>query len=798
MFRNYFKISWRNLLRDRSASLINIGGLSVGIAVVMLIGLWIYDELSFNKNFENYDRVAQVMQHATANGYVYSENSMPFPIGRELQTTYGSNFKYVVMASYQGDHILTAGDKNISKNGIYMDVDGARLLSLKMLKGTRDGLKNPNSILLGASAAKSFFGDTDPLNKVLKIDNKTSVKVTGIYEDLPFNSEFQGLDFISPWDLYITLETWIKANSSKWDNNSFQTFVQIADHTDFKSVDKNILYAKSNRVDPADKKFKFEVFLHPMRDWHLRAHWENGAKTGGLIENVWLFGLVGIFVLLLACINFMNLSTARSEKRAREVGIRKAIGSLKRQLIIQFYSESILVVIFAFLVSIGLVELFLPWFNDVAAKQMVLPWANPLFWLCALVFILFTGIIAGSYPALYLSSFQPIKVLKGTFRVGRFASLPRKVLVVLQFSISLGLIIGTMIVYDQIQYTKKRPIGYDRNGLIMVQMKSPDFYGKFDLLRNDLIKSGAIMELAESSTPLTNAWSDNGGFSWPGKDPNLDGDFKTIWVTHDFGKTVGWQFKEGRDFSRNFRTDSSAIILNEAAVRFMGLKDPLGTMVKWDNGFSTKNYRVIGIIKDMVMNSPYDPVKQNIFFMDYENVNWIILKMNPNQSVGESISKIEAAFKRYIPSAPFDYIFADREFATKFAAEERIRKLLTFFAGLAIFISCLGLFGLASFVAEQRTREIGVRKVLGATVFNLWTMLSRDFVFLVAISLAIVTPISYYSMQDWLLKYPYRTEISWWIFVAAGAGGILLTLITISYQAVKAAIANPVKSLRTE
>jgi putative ABC transport system permease protein len=798
MFRNYFKVSWRNLLRDKSASLINIGGLSVGIAVVMLIGLWIYDELSFNKNFENYDRIAQVMQHTTANGNVYSDNSMPFPIGRELQTNYGSNFKHVVMANWQGDHILTAGEKSISENGIYMDVDGPRMFSLKMLKGTRDGLKDPNSILLAASAAKSLFGEDDPLDKLLKIDNKLSVKVTGIYEDLPFNSEFKKLDFISPWDLYITSETWIKASSAKWNDNSFQTFVQIGDHADFKTVDNNIINSKYNRVDPADKKYKFEVFLHPMRDWHLRSHWENGVKTGGSIENVWIFGLVGVFVLLLACINFMNLSTARSEKRAREVGIRKAIGSLKRQLIAQFYSESILVVIFAFVLSIGLVQLFLPWFNDVAAKQMILPWANPVFWIAALVFIIFTGVIAGSYPALYLSSFQPIKVLKGTFRVGRFASLPRKILVVLQFSISLGLIIGTMIVYNQIQYTKKRPIGYDRNGLMMVQMKSPDFYGKFDLLKDDLINSGAIQDLAESSTPITNAWSDNGGFSWPGKDPGLDGNFKTNWVTHDFGKTVGWEFKEGRDFSRNFRTDSSAIILNEAAVKFMGLKDPVGTIVQRNNGFSLKNYRVIGVIRDMIMESPYDPVKQNIFFLDYENVNWIILKMNPNKNASESISKIEATFKKYIPSAPFDYKFVDLEFAAKFAAEERIRKLLTFFAGLALFISCLGLFGLASFVAEQRTKEIGVRKVLGATVFNLWKMLSKDFVLLVLVSLAIVTPVSYYSMQGWLLKYPYRTEISWWIFVAAGLGGMLITLITVSYQAIRASIANPVKSLRSE
>jgi ABC-type antimicrobial peptide transport system permease subunit len=389
-------------------------------------------------------------------------------------------------------------------------------------------------------------------------------------------------------------------------------------------------------------------------------------------------------------------------------------------------------------------------------------------------------------------------VLKGTFKVGRFASMPRKVLVVMQFTISLALIIGAIIVYNQIQYSKDRPIGYNRNGLMMVQMKSPDFYGKFDLLRTDLRNLGAIEELSESSSPLTEVWSDNDGFSWQGKDPTLDGDFGTIWVTHDFGKTVGWQFKEGRDFSREFKTDSSAIVLNESAVKFMGIKNPVGTMVKWGTDAKAKSYKVIGVIKDMLMESPYEAVRQTIYFMDYENVNWIVMKLNPNKSASESVSKIEAAFKKYIPSAPFDYKFADTEFAAKFAAEERIGKLSTFFAALAIFISCLGLFGLASFVAEQRTKEIGVRKVLGASVFNLWRLLSKDFVLLVIISLLIAVPISYYFMHNWLQSYQYRTKISWWVFAVAGFGAFVITILTVSFQAIKAAIANPVKSLRTE
>jgi putative ABC transport system permease protein len=797
MIKNYFKIAWRNLIKNKGYSAINIGGLAVGMAVAILIGLWIYDELSFDRYHKNYDHIARVMQRQTTNGIVYSGDAMPFPMGKELQTSFKSDFKYVVMASWQGAHILTYGEKKISKPGIYMDADGPGMLTLKMLEGTYNGLRDPHSILLAESTAKAIFGNADPMNRLMKIDNQLDVKVTGIYEDLPYNTAFRDLTFIAPWDLYVSSEPWIQRarDHLQWDNNSFQLFAQIADNTNFYSVDKKIINSKQDHVDPEDKKYKSQIFLHPMRDWHLRSHWnDNGIKTGGLIEYVWLFSIVGVFVLLLACINFMNLSTARAEKRAKEVGIRKTIGCVRRQLVGQFYSESLLVVVFAFALSVILVQLTLPWFNDVASKKMFIPWGNPLFWLTGICFTIITGIVAGSYPALYLSSFQPVEVLKGTFRVGRFASIPRKVLVVLQFTISLALIIGTIIVYSQVEYSKNRPIGYNRDGLMMVEMKSPDFYGKFDLLRSDLKSSGAITELAESSSPLTGVWSNNDGFTWQGKDPNLDVDFASIWVTHEFGKTAGWKFKEGRDFSREYSTDSLAVVINEASVTFMGIKKPVGTMIQW-NG---KNYKVVGVIKDMLMSSPYEPVKQTIYFLDYNNVNWIVLKLNPNKSAGESISKIEAAFRKFIPSAPFDYKFADNEFAAKFAAEERIGTLSTFFASLAIFISCLGLLGLTSFVAEQRKKEIGVRKVLGASVFNVWRLLSTEFVMLVIISVFIAAPVAYYFMNKWLLNYQYRTELSWWIFAVAGVGALIITLLTVSFQAIKAAIANPVKSLRTE
>ncbi|MFT3705404.1 MAG: ABC transporter permease [Agriterribacter sp.] len=798
MIRNYFKIAWRNLLKNKKSSAINISGLAIGMAVAMLIGLWIWDEVSFDRYHSGYARVGQMYQHQTWNGTVNTQSAMPFPLGAELRNKYGDNFKYLAMASWQGDHMLSKDDKHLYKNGIYIDKDGPRIFSLKMKKGSADGLADPNTILLSQSAAKAFFGEADPMNQLMKIDNKLSVKVTGVFEDLPYNTGFRDLQFMAPWDLYKISEKWLTYAATQWGNNSFQCFAQINDNTDFATVNRKIEKAKQNNVAPEDKKFNARVFLHPMKDWHLRTAWKDGIQTGGQIEYVRMFAIIGIFVLLLACINFMNLSTARSEKRAREVGIRKTVGSVRIQLIGQFLCESILVAFVAFAFSILLTLLILPWFNQVADKQMHILWSNAGFWLAGLSFTIITGLIAGSYPAFYLSSFKPVKVLKGTFKTGKLAALPRKVLVVTQFAVSVALIICTIIVYQQIQYTKDRPVGYDRNNLVMVFMQTPDFYGKYDILRTELKKEHAIIELSESSSPVTGVWSNNGGFSWEGKDPNLDTDFATIWVTPEYGKTVGFQVKEGRDFSRDFKGDSASIIVNEAAIKFMNIKDPVGKVVRWGDGPDTHVYTIIGVVKDMVMSSPYQPVKQAVYVLTDDNVNVINLRLNPQQSTSASLATIEKVFKEVIPAAPFDYQFADLEYQKKFSDEVRIGKLAGFFTILAIIISCLGLFGLASFVAEQRTKEIGIRKIVGASVFNLWSLLSKDFVMLVGIACVIAVPLARYYLHGWLQHYNYRVNISWWVFVVAVAGAIAITILTVSFQAIKAAIANPVKSLRTE
>ena len=633
----------------------------------------------------------------------------------------------------------------------------------------------------------------NPINKTIKIDNRQDVKVTGVYEDLPDNTTFRDMNFILPWDLYLILNPWVKELQNPWSNNLSQTFVRIADNTDMKKISAKIRDVKLNKLSKEEARYNPALFLYPMNEWHLYSDFKNGVIAGGRIEIVWLFSIIGIFVLLLACINFMNLSTARSEKRAKEVGIRKVAGSLRKQLIIQFFSESTVTASLALSFAILFVALALPYFNIIADKKMIIPWSNPFFWIVVIGFTLITGLIAGLYPALFLSSFKPVKVLKGTFKAGRNASLPRKILVVMQFTISVIVIVGNLVVFRQINHAKDRPIGYNRNGLVRIPGYTVINW-KFDAVRNELKNSGAILEMAGAGSPTTEAGNSNGAFNWEGKDPSLAVNFPNNEVSYEYGKTIGWQIVQGRDFSRNYATDSSAFILNESAAKYMGLKDPVGKTIRWGN----RPYTIIGIVKDLLVESPYEPVRPSLFRLSTVWQNFFILRINPLWSANKAIAKIEDVFKENNPASPFKYSFVDEDFARKFGAEERIGNLALNFAILAIFISCLGLFGLASFVAEQRTKEIGIRKVLGASVTGVWQLLSKDFLLLVIISCLIATPLAYYFMHAWLQQFTYRANIPWWLLCVVCIGALVITLMTISFQAIKAAIANPVKSLRTE
>ncbi|MEO6456333.1 MAG: ABC transporter permease [Ginsengibacter sp.] len=795
MFKNYFKIAWRNLVKDKTHSFINVAGLSIGMMVAILISLWMYDELSYNKNFKNYDRIAQVIQNVTNNGEVQTWRSVPYPLSQELRKNYGSDFKDIAMAvDWNDSHVVTIGDKKLKETGGFFEKEMPEMFSLNMLKGKQNGLSDPSSILVSASAAKAYFGKEDPINKMIKIDQMQPLKISGVYEDFPENSALANLSFIASWDFWYSSNNQLKDMEDPWRPNFASMFVQINENADFDKVSERIKDAKLKKVNGQLQKKKPAVFLQPMSKWHLYSEFKEGKNTGGAIKYVNMVAIIGVFVLLLACINFMNLSTARSERRAKEVGIRKTIGSLRRQLILQFFSESLLTVILAFILSLLLAMLSLSFFNEVSNKHLSILWRNSFFWMASFAFIIVTALIAGSYPAFYLSSFRPVKVLKGTFKAGRYAALPRKVLVVLQFTVSVALIIGTMVVYRQIQFAKDRPVGYSRANLVSIPIMDSSIHNHFNAIRDDLLQTGTITSIAESNGSTTYIGSSSSTFNWRGKDPNLSIDFGAVGVSYDYGKTTDWQIKDGRDFSIDFATDSSGMILNEAAALFMGLKHPVGeTITGWN-----KHFTVVGVIDDMVMESPYNETRPVIYISTADQGNVILLKINSTVSTKNAINKIEAVFKKFNPGQPFEYTFVDDEYAKKFGDEERIGKLAGFFTVLAVVISCLGLFGLTSFVAEQRKKEIGVRKVLGASVVSVWNLLSKDFVLLVFTSLLFAIPLSYYFMHEWLQSYTYRTQMSWWIFAAAGAGALVITFLTVSFQAIKAAIANPVKSLRTE
>lgn len=805
MYKSYLKIGWRNLLRNKGYSLINIGGLALGMAVAMLIGLWLYDELTFNKHHRNYDRIAQVMKGGLWKGQHFSGlRYLPFPLIDELKTNYASNFKHVVPVSGPGgwSGVLTYGDNAISKTGMYIGEEAPEMFTWQMMQGTWSGLSEMHSIMISASTAQALFGDDDPMGKIIKVNSKTDVTVTGVFKELPKNSEFQGIDFYQPWSFYLTESPWVK--NQTWQNHFLNIYVEINPNASLEQVGANIMEAEQKVIRnmeymQEELKYKPEVLLLPMRDWHLRSSFQEGILQEGPMQMVWFIGSIGVFVLLLACVNFMNLSTARSEKRAKEVGIRKTIGSVRNQLVGQFLSESFLVVALAFVLTLVIVVISLPWFNTLSGKAIRLPLSELWFWTASLGFLAVTGLLAGSYPAFYLSSFKPVSVLKGLFHARGNASLPRKVLVIIQFTVSVILIACTGVIYDQLMFVKDRPVGYNREGLVMVLKKSDAFYAKADAINAELKNSGAVSEVAESAGSVTAVWSNNAGFTYKGESIDHDEGYATLSVSHDFGKTVGWQFVDGRDFDKEIASDSSGIVINEAAAKFMGIKNPVGEVVHWKNGpwGQDKDFRILGVIKDMIMDSPFRPVHQSVYFL-MGGKRMYLLRVTPGMPMAEALPKIEGVFRSLIPEVPFTCEFADQAYASKFDAEDRIGKLAAVFAALAIAISCLGLLGLASFVAEQRTKEIGIRKILGASVASLWRMLSNEFVVLVTVSCVIAVPVSYYILSNGIREYEYHKDIAWWIFVATGVGVLVITLMTISFQSIKAAMANPVKSLRSE
>jgi len=816
MLKNYLRVALRNLRRNKFAAAINIGGLAIGMAVAILIGLWIYDELTFDHATPNHSRIAQVMKNETFNG-VQTWSTLPWQVGDVLKKDYGNLFKYVVMDGGRGEHLLAYGDKKVKPSGDYMGTQIIDMLGLQMLRGNNTALEDGTSIILDASTAKELFGNTDPMGKVITLDNDRPVRVTGVYADLPTGSTFNNLGFIAPWQALFKEQNY--EAKLTWGNSWFQILVQLKDNVDMAAASKAIGRIEEKYAPGEVTRSNPTLFLQPMDRWHLYSEFKDGVNTGGDIRFVRLYAIIGAFILLLACINFMNLSTARSEKRAREVGIRKTLGSMRKQLIHQFFSESMLTSLLAFVLAIGIAALLLPFFNGTAGKDLSIPWTTPLFWLTGLGFTVFTGIIAGSYPALYLSSFQPIKVLKGTFKAGPLAAVPRKVLVVIQFSVSVILIVGTITVLHQIQYARDRPVGFNQQGLVAVPLQTFQLGNRFETLKTQLQATGTVQDIAGTESSTVSTYVTNSGFVWPGKNPAMKDEFVTGGVTPEFGKVLGWQLKEGRDFSRDFAADSTSLIINEAAATYMGLRHPVGTRVKWGvNGMFT----IIGVADNMVVQGPYASAQPMIFFLakyrDFVHLTLINVRLKPQTAISPALAAIREVFKRFDPQDPFEYHFVDEEYGHQFDDEQRIARLAGFFTLLAIFISCLGLLGLSEsfvgaasprssslvtfaplgYVAEQRTREIGIRKVLGASVLSLWNLLSKEFIALVSLSLLIGSPIAFLLMHGWLDGYAYHAGLSWWIFAITALSAIGITLLTVSFQAVRAALMNPTKSLRGE
>jgi len=787
MLKNFFKIAWRNMLRSKGFTLINITGLIVGMASAILILLWIQNEVSYDQFHEKKDRIYEAWNRASFSGELNCWNTTPKVLARTLEKDL-PEVEAAVRVDWGSNFLFSIGDKRITVQGTMADSNFLQVFSFPLLKGDPSQvLKDMYSIVLTEKLAKKLYGNEDPMGKVIKIDNKDNFTVTGILKDLPNNTRFN-FEYLMPWSYLRSMGN----DDQNWGNNSTRTYVLLKPHASIASANAKMKVFKP-KYDPDEP--KWEMFLYPLSHWHLYSNFTNGKEDGsGRITFVRLFAIVAAFILLIACINFMNLGTARSEKRAKEVGIRKVVGARKFSLIAQFIGESILLALIAGLFAIAVVQLSLSGFNRLTDKQLYIPYASAGFWLCGLAFVVFTGFLAGSYPAFFLSSFQPVKVLKGAFKKSQSPVTPRKILVILQFTFAIILIICTIIVKQQIDYAQSRQTGYNKNNLVYHHFTG-DVEKNYPLIKNELLSQGIATSVTKTSAPITQSWSDGWGQEWEGKDPNDKTDFYRYNQDEGLGKTAGLQFVIGRDFDlRQFPTDSTGMIINESALKVMKFKDPIGKIVK-DNG---TEWHIVGVIKDFILTSPYTPTRPMLIAGAKAWFNVIMIRMNETRPTAQLLQQMEKIFKKYNPEYPFAYKFVDEEYANKFRGEQRVGTLAALFSGLTIFISCLGLLGLAIYMAEARIKEIGVRKVLGASVGGLVALLSKDFLKLVGIAFLIATPIAWWAMHEWLSDYPYRVTIQWWVFAGAGLLSMLIALATVSYQAVRAALSNPVESLRTE
>ncbi len=785
MFKNYLTISWRNLIRNKGFSAINLLGLAIGMSCTMLIFLWVQDELNFNKSHEHYQRIFRVMAHRNFDNQMGTDYSMVFPLAETIENEI-TQVEHAVVTSHETTINLRYKEEVYSLDGLNASPNFLQVFSAEVIQGSGgDLIGDPNSIVLSASSAQAIFGDDDPIDQVLSLDDDTEMKVTAVVADMPANSTIQ-FDYLRSFDYS---SDYIKRSRDEWSTSSFIIFIKTAPEADIASIDEQINEIKY-RHDPGDREIS-TYFTFPMSKWRLYSDFNGGINTGGMIQYVRLFTVVAVIILIIACVNFMNLSTARSERRAKEVGIRKTLGSLKKQLIYQFFTESLIVTLLAFLAAFIGVWLLLPSYNQLVDKDLMLNLNQPHFWLAAFSIIVFTSLVAGSYPSLFLSSFNPVKVLKSTIASGKGAARPRQLLMVFQFMVSILLISATVIIYQQISMIKNRDLGYDPDNLITIP-GSRDTQQNFEVIRHELLNTGMVESLTRTMSPITNIWWHMPGPDWEGKPEDANTIFSGLTTGTGFSSTMGIKMIAGRDFSGS-PVDSSHILLNQAAVEEMGLEDPIGMTMR-HNG----DYTVLGITENVVQESPFHPVKPMVIFYRPLSSYYITLRLRPEVSPQQALPAIEGVFQQYDPSRVFDYSFVDDEFANKFASEELIKKLSNIFAALAIFICCLGLAGLAAFTIERRIKEIGMRKILGATVQQLLMLISRDFLKLVLIAFVMAVPIAWWSMHQWLQNYMLRIDISWWLFPLVGLGILVLALAVVSVNTLKAALSNPMESLRSD
>ncbi|MCE6992428.1 ABC transporter permease [Dyadobacter sp. CY323] len=793
MLTTYVKISWRNLIRAKGYAFINLAGLVVGMAASVMIFLWIQSELQFDRFYPKADRIYQIYNRDAFNGEPMVWGSTPPPLAPELKATFpdieGAT-RYAPLTL-----LLSEKDKNVNARGAFADPDFLEIFDFPVISGNKKQLlKETNGIVITRKLAESFFGTQDVIGKTIQMDHKDNFMVQGVIENLPQNSQFNGVDYLLPWS-YFVKPGWA---TMEWNSNNYLTFVALRKGVSEALVNQKIKKVTANHLKGAiDNVANREIFLHPASKWHLYSKVENGRLVDGGIVTVRLFGIIAAFILLIACVNFVNLSTARSEKRAKEVGVRKVAGAPKGSLVLQFITESVMLAFIAGLGATLAIFALTPAFSNLVGKRLSPGFDSPYFWLSAVGFVLFTGLLAGSYPAFFLSSFQPAKVLKGIYKQGNAAFSPRKGLVVLQFSFAIILIISTLVIRNQIDYGQQRDNGYDKNNLLITVLAG-QLEENYQLVCRELIASGAVVSATKSMGPAMCLNTRQWGVAFPGSvetDKNVE--FDLFGADQNFVKTTGVTLLEGREIDiAGFPTDSTAIVLNETAVKAMRLKNAVGMVVNYQN----IDWHVVGVVKDFIYESPYAPVKPAIISGPGGAIphQWLSMRLNPKNTVAENLKKAEVVFKKFNPGYPFEYSFADDSYKARFAQEQLTGTLTGIFTGLAIFISCLGLFGLAAYTAQQRTKEIGVRKVLGASVTSVIALLTNDFVKLILISFCIAAPIGWYAMQQWLLDFDYRITIGPGVFVITVLSSLLIVILTVSFQAIKAALMNPVKSLRSE